>query len=62
MKYYNYYKYGKNNSFSFERRLRSSNYSWENQHRHEILSHRAGTDPARVPAYCKCKTPFSHGI
>ena len=50
------------NWFSFERRLRSSNFRWENQHRHEILSHRAGTDTARVPAYGKRKSPFSYGI
>ena len=50
------------NWFSFGRELRSSNFRWENQNRHEILSHRAGTDPARVPAYWKNKSPFSHGI
>ena len=50
------------NWFSFERRLRRSNFRWENQHWHEILSHRAGTDPARVPAYWKIISPFSHGI
>ena len=50
------------NWFSFERRLCSSNFRWENQHRHEILFHRAETDPARVPANLKNKSPFSHGI
>ena len=50
------------NWFSFGRRLRSNNYRRENQHRHENLAHRARTDPARVPAYWKSKSPFSHGI
>ena len=52
----------KANWFSFEQKIRSSNYGWENQHRYEILSHRAGTDPARVPAYWESKSPFLNGI
>ena len=39
------------NWISFELRLHRSNYRWENQHQHEILAQRTGTDPARVPAY-----------
>ena len=52
----------KANCFSFERRLSKSNFRWQNQHQHEILSKGAGTDPARVPAYWKSKSPFSHDI
>ena len=45
------------NWYSFERRLRIINYSWQNQHWHEILFNRAGADPTKVPTYWKSKFP-----
>ena len=39
------------NWFSFEQRLSIINNRWQNQNWHETLSHKAGTDPARIPVY-----------